>query len=71
MWLFQVLKCDNLPLFLVLPHDKLNIFGIWLLVGQTKTFDEVMTYCCGRFIDQTVNRLIEKIISNRINNSKF
>ncbi len=40
--LFQVLKCENVLSFL--PYNKVNIFGIWLLVGQTKTFDEVITY---------------------------
>ncbi len=36
---------SQMPLFLVLHYNKLNILGIWLLVGQTKTFDEVITYC--------------------------
>ncbi len=48
-WLFQALKCENFSLFLVLRYNKLNIFGMWLLIGQTTTFDDVITYCDGHF----------------------
>ncbi len=41
--MYQVLKSENWPLFLVLHYNKLNVFEIWLLVGQTKTSEEVIT----------------------------
>lgn len=40
---FPLLKCEYLLVFLVLCVNKFNIFGLELLVGQNKQFDEVLS----------------------------
>ncbi len=52
-WIYQLIKRKlnesfvifpaKIPkIFLVFHYNKLNVLGIWLLDGQTKTFDEVI-----------------------------
>ncbi len=45
MWYFQVLKCEDLLLFLVLHYSKLNILGFWTVGRTNKTCDEVTLGC--------------------------
>lgn len=39
MWYFQIFKCEDLLLSLVLNYSKFHILGFEMLVRQNKTFD--------------------------------
>lgn len=57
---FQWLQCEDLPLFSISYNRKLNILGMFLLIGQNKQFGDILQ--TKQTNNQEMNRKIKLIM---------